>query len=188
MSMWLWGGVLVASIWIVHWGAEHLAEPLKKLRRQWGFTQVAGAAFIGLAAAGAEISISIVSAVRGVGDIGMGASLGANILAIPLIVTIAYWASRRERLGSDSPPESEPGESPSDHARNRRQRLLRIQRSGVTVPIPVLGDVEFEPARPAPQRALLAGVRFGRATKVSALLDAQPARRLAVGGPPLTFA
>lgn len=130
----------MASIWIVHWGAEHLAKPLKKLRRQWGFTQVAGAAFIGLAAASAEIGISVVSALRGVGDIGMGASLGANILAIPLIVTVAYWASRSERLGSGDPRDLEPGESRGDHARHRREHLLRIDRSGVAVlTLPYLG-------------------------------------------------
>lgn len=66
MSTWLWGLVLVAAIWAAHWGAERFAHPLKKLRRQWGFTAAAGGSFIGLAAANPEIGINIVSAFRGV--------------------------------------------------------------------------------------------------------------------------
>ena len=31
------------------WGAVHLADPLKKLRRQWGFSVAAGGSFIGIA-------------------------------------------------------------------------------------------------------------------------------------------
>ena len=43
-------------------GGEHLAHPLKKLRRQWGFTAGAGGSFIGLAAASPEVGINITSA------------------------------------------------------------------------------------------------------------------------------
>ena len=44
----VWVGVLLASVWLAHWGAEHLSDPLKKLRRQWGFSVAAGGAFVGL--------------------------------------------------------------------------------------------------------------------------------------------
>lgn len=53
----VWLSVLLASVFLAHWGAEHLSEPLKKLRRQWGFSAAAGGSFIGLAAAAPEIGI-----------------------------------------------------------------------------------------------------------------------------------
>ena len=127
MATWTWVLVLVAAVWAAHWGAEHLAAPLKKLRRQWGLSAVAGGAFIGLAAASPEIGINTASAFRGVGDIGLGASLGSNILAIPLVVTVAYWASRTSELRESD------GESRGAHARHRRERLLRVDRQAVTV-------------------------------------------------------
>ena len=105
MSTWIWALVLVAAIWAAHWGAERLAHPLKKLRRQWGFTAAAGGSFIGLAAASPEIGINVASAFRGVADIGLGTAIGSNVLAIPLVVTVAYVASRRERLGGGKPKE-----------------------------------------------------------------------------------
>lgn len=129
MTGWLWGLVLIPAVWLAHWGAERLAKPLKKARRRWGLTEVAGAAFVGLAAASPEIGINTTSAIRGVGDIGLGASLGSNILAIPLIVVVAYWASRKPILGEGK----EPGESEEEHRRHREEGLLRIKREAVWV-------------------------------------------------------
>ena len=63
MNIWIWAVVLVAAVWAAHWGAEQLDEPLKKLRRQWGLTQVAEAAFVGLAAESPEIGINVTSGV-----------------------------------------------------------------------------------------------------------------------------
>lgn len=129
MTTWVWVLVLLAAVWAAHWGAERLSKPLKKLRRQWGLTEVAGAAFVGLAAASPEIGINASSAIRSVGDIGLGASLGSNILAIPLVVTVAYVASRKRRLGGGD----EKGESEDEHQQHREQRLLRVKRDAVTV-------------------------------------------------------
>ena len=153
MSTWIWAGVLLAAVWAAHWGAERLADPLKKLRRQWGFSAAAGGAYIGLAAASPEIGINATSAVRGVSDIGLGTMLGSNIIAIPLMVLVAYWASRKERLGDesddgdgessedesdaraddDSGGSSDETENPEDHERHLRQGILRVKREAVTV-------------------------------------------------------
>ncbi|WP_230534401.1 sodium:calcium antiporter [Microvirga roseola] len=99
MGWFLWVPVLLAAVWAAHWGAEHLSKPLKKLRRQWGFSVAAGGSFVGLAAASPEIAINTTSAIRGVTDIGLGAMLGSNILAIPTMVTVAYFATRKRDLG-----------------------------------------------------------------------------------------
>lgn len=122
--MWLWALVLVAAVWAAHWGAEHLAHPLKKLRRQWGFSVAAGGSFIGLAAASPEVGISVASAVRGVGEISLGASLGSNVLAIPAMITVAYLATRTRTIE---------GKDEAAHARHLREHLLRVDRSAVRV-------------------------------------------------------
>ncbi len=146
MSAWLWGVVLLAAVWAAHWGAERIAEPLKKLRRQWGISQAAGGALIGIASASPEIGINTTSALRGVSEIGLGASLGVNVLAIPLVITVAYLASlkgrRRTKNGGGV---RETADSPGERAnqpRHVRDRLLPVQREAVTVhAIPYLAIV-----------------------------------------------
>lgn len=96
MGTWVWGLVLIAAVWAAHWGAERLSHPLKKLRRQWGFSVAAGGALVGFTAASPEIGINVTSAFRGVADIGLGVMFGSNILAIPAMVTVAYLATRKK--------------------------------------------------------------------------------------------
>ena len=131
MSAWIWALVLIAAVWVAHWGAEQLAHPLKKLRRQWGFTAAAGGSFIGLAAASPEIGINIASAVTGVAEIGLGAAIGSNILAIPLVVTVAYVATRSRMLGSAEGGDE--GESEAEHQRHVQHHVLGIHKRAVTV-------------------------------------------------------
>lgn len=76
-------------------GAERFSKPLKKARQQWGLTAVVGGSFVRLAAASSEIGINVVSAVRGVSDIGLGVMFGSNIVVIPLMVTTASSLPRR---------------------------------------------------------------------------------------------
>ena len=83
MSTWIWGLVLLAAVWAAHWGAERLARPLKKLRRQWGFTAAAGGSFIGLAAASPEIGINVASAAQV-----LLASAGLSVLALGAYFTV----------------------------------------------------------------------------------------------------
>ena len=131
MSIWLWTFVLVVAVWAAHWGAEHLAEPLKKLRKQWGFSVAAGGALVGIAAASPEIGINLTSAVRGVSEIGLGVMFGSNILAIPLMVIVAYAATRKQNIGD--------GEH-EGHKEHLEQHLIRVDRSAVTVQaLPYLG-------------------------------------------------
>ncbi|PHN01830.1 sodium:calcium antiporter [Flavilitoribacter nigricans] len=95
MNAWLWAGVLLLAAWAAHWGANQLLTPLKLLRKQWGLTASAGAAFLAIVTASPEVAINITSAARGVSDIGLGNLLGSNIISIPLMITIAYFASRK---------------------------------------------------------------------------------------------
>lgn len=119
----VWGAVLLLAVWAAHWGAERLASPLRKIRKQWGFSVAAGGSFIGLAAAAPEMGINATSAARGVADIGLGTMLGANIIAIPIMVTTAYLATRQLKQG--------PGQS--NHKQHRRDRIVAVDRGAVTV-------------------------------------------------------
>ncbi len=119
----LWVGVLLLAVWAAHWGAERLAEPLQKLRKQWGFSVAAGGSFIGLAAASPEIGINTTSAIRGVSDIGLGAMLGSNVIAIPLMVATAYMFTRKEKLGGEH----------ENHGQHRRERMVAVDPGAVKV-------------------------------------------------------
>lgn len=123
MNSALWALVLVAAVWGAHWGAEHLAKPLKKLRKSQGFSVAAGGAIVGLAAASPEIGINIASAVRGVGDIGLGTMFGSNVIAIPFMVVTAYFATRKL-------PKKK---AKKEHQSHLKQHLLKVDRTAVTV-------------------------------------------------------
>lgn len=94
MNLILWTLVLLASVWAAHWGADQLANPLQKLRKQWGLNEAAGAALVALATASPEIGTNTASALQGLSDIGLGNLLGSNIISVPVIVGVAYIASQ----------------------------------------------------------------------------------------------
>ncbi|WP_207462388.1 hypothetical protein [Azospirillum sp. SYSU D00513] len=146
MMTFFWGAVLVGSLWLAHWGAEHFSKPLKKLRKQWGFSVATGGSFVGLAAASPEIGINAASALRGSTDIGLGVTLGTNILAIPLMVTAAYLATRKVNIPDHA-----------GHERHRREHVVVVDGSAVTVQaLPYLGIVALFAllTLPAPWRGL----------------------------------
>ena len=139
MSTWIWGAVLLAAIWSADWGADKLAAPLKKLRRQWGITKVAGASLLAILTASPEVGISTVSAIRNASEIGLGTLLGSNIIAIPFIMTIAYIASRR-KFGQEGSTNDKTLEEA--HKEHLQQHLLSLSRKAATVlSIPYLGIV-----------------------------------------------
>lgn len=146
----VWAVILLGAVWLAHWGAEHLSSPLKKLRRQWGFSVAAGGSFIGLAAASPEIGINATSAIRGVGDIGLGALLGSNVLAIPMMVVVAYLATRKKGIGGHN-------SGHKNHGEHRREHLLQVDPQAVTVQaLPYLGIIALFAllTLPAPWRGL----------------------------------
>ena len=116
----VWAAVLLAAVWAAHWGAERLSAPLKKLRKQWGFSVAAGGSFLGLAAASPEMGINVTSAARDVSDIGLGAMLGSTVLVIPVIVTTAYLATRAALEGADK-----------EHKKHRRDHYVAVDKGAL---------------------------------------------------------
>lgn len=109
MSLWLSVLILIVAIGMVHWGAEQFSAALRQIRRHWGLSTSAGGAVLAIGSASPEVAINVMSAVRGVPEIGLGALLGANLIANPLVVTGAYIArhqrvARRRRKKQRRPP------------------------------------------------------------------------------------
>ena len=167
MTYLLWVPVLLAAVWAAHWGAEHLAAPLKKLRRKWGISVAGGGALVGLAASSPEVGIATTAALRGASDIGLGSSIGSNVIAIPIMVVTAYVATRKRRLGTDEDDGDEGNESDGGsehegsqhegHQEHIEEHRLAVDRQAVTVQaIPYLGLVALFAALtlPAPWRGL----------------------------------
>ena len=130
---WLWGAVLVAAVFAAHWGAEQLANPLKKLRRRWGFTAAAGGALVGLASASPDIGINTASAITGSADIGLGNMLGSNVVSVPGMVAVAYLATRKCRLGGKDGTARDTSSGGGDHRQHVDEQVLALDRQAVTV-------------------------------------------------------
>lgn len=125
MNLLLWSLALLGAILAAHWGADQLSVPLQKLRKQWGLSEAAGAAFVALATASPEIGTNTASALKGLSDIGLGNLLGSNIISIPAIVTVAYFANK-SRQNNSSDTGRDPSPLPERH-------LLRVKREALTI-------------------------------------------------------
>ena len=130
MEVWLWILVLGIAAWAAQWGADQLLTPLKLLRKQWGLTASAGAAFLAIVTASPEVAVNVTSAARGVSDIGLGNLLGSNIISIPLMVTIAYFASRKRFKNNE------------EHQKHLDKNILVLNKRSVSVlSLPYLGII-----------------------------------------------
>ena len=118
----IWFALLGVSLWAAHWGAEQAAAVLKKARAQLRISAVAGGALVGLASASPEVGINLVSAIQGVGDIGLGVAFGSNVIAIPLMVATGYVATRKKEL---------PGHE--GHVRHRDQKMIAVSEEAIIV-------------------------------------------------------
>ena len=136
-------------------------------------TAAAGGALVALVTAGSEVGINTTSALRDVTDIGLGMSLGSNVLAIPLTVTVVYLATRKRRLGEEeedsdgsgsdgsgsdgSGSSSEAGEGADEHRRHVENHFLPVAKETVTVlTLPYFGLLALVAVLtlPAPWRGL----------------------------------
>ena len=92
-----WFAAVLAGVAAMHWGSGRACRLLGFLRRIWGLPATAGGVFLGMATASPEISINVASVALGWPDIGLGAALGSNVPALPLIFGIAFLSVRLRR-------------------------------------------------------------------------------------------
>lgn len=153
MTACLWALVLIIAAWGAHWGAEQLVRPLKNLRKQWGLTSSGGAALLAIVTASPEVGINVTSALTVNAEIGLGNLLGSNIISIPLMVSIAYFATRK----TFKEKESNLNSKTKDHQHHLKEHILYLDQKTVTVLVlPYLGILALVALLtiPAPWRGL----------------------------------
>jgi cation:H+ antiporter len=96
----VWLAVIAAGILAMQWGAQRICAFCGMLRGRLGLAEVAGGALIGVATASPEISINTAAVLFGWPDLGLGAALGSNVPALPLVVIIAFLSTRLHRRQS----------------------------------------------------------------------------------------
>lgn len=89
----------------MQWGAARVCALLEVSCTRWGLPATAGGALMGLATASPEISVNLASVGFGWPDLGLGAALGSNVPALPLIFVLSYVSTRfAERRDAQTQP------------------------------------------------------------------------------------
>src|SRR3712207_6930160 len=82
----------------MQWGASRASAALDAYRGRVGLRATVAGALFGIATAAPEISVNVASVAFGWPDLGLGAALGSNVPALPLIFLLSwlslYVASR----------------------------------------------------------------------------------------------
>lgn len=113
LSLLLWLGLVIAGIGAMQWGAARVAATLGGYRGRLGLPGTVAGALLGIATAAPEISVNVASVVFGWPDLGLGAALGSNVPALPLVILLSYLSlrtapatGRRQAPAEESPPPS----------------------------------------------------------------------------------
>lgn len=94
LGLLLWVFLVIAGIASMQWGSAHASQALDDHRERVGLRGVVAGALLGMATAAPEICVNIASVTFGWPDLGLGAALGSNVPALPLVFLIA-WLSLR---------------------------------------------------------------------------------------------
>ena len=104
----LWAALVLLGIAAMQWGSSRICALLGTLRAHWGLPATVGGAFMGLATASPEISVNVASVAFGWPDLGLGAALGSNVPALPLVFLVAYLSTRFARGQGAGPAAAAP--------------------------------------------------------------------------------
>ncbi len=100
LQLLLWAVLVVAGIGAMQWGASRAAAALDVVRGRAGLRGTVAGALLGIATAAPEISVNLASVGFGWPDLGLGAALGSNVPALPLVVLLS-WLSLRAARSAD---------------------------------------------------------------------------------------
>ena len=89
-----WFALVLVGIYAMQWGASRAVGLLGSLRARFGLSAAAGGALMGVATAMPEISVNVASVAFGWPDLGLGAALGSNVPALPLVFVLSYLSTR----------------------------------------------------------------------------------------------
>jgi cation:H+ antiporter len=127
----LWLALVIVGIGAMQWGASCASEALDAYAGRAGMRGTVVGALLGMATAAPEISVNIASVAFGWPDLGLGAALGSNVPALPLIVLLS-WLSLRSA--------HKPGKAAQDPALKRTS----VSAAAVALPLPVVAPAAVE--------------------------------------------
>jgi cation:H+ antiporter len=107
-----WIALVLAGIYAMQWGAGRACGLLGHLRARFGLSAAAGGALMGVATATPEISVNVASVAFGWPDLGLGAALGSNVPALPLVFVLSYLSTRMAARNPAGPAEPPPRVQP----------------------------------------------------------------------------
>ena len=136
-----WFVLVLVGIYAMQWGASRAVGLLGSLRARFGLSAAAGGALMGVATAMPEISVNVASVAFGWPDLGLGAALGSNVPALPLVFVLSYLSTRfaaRTTAGpaEPPPPHVQPEAVPSQAA---PYALVLLLLAALTLPPPIAG-------------------------------------------------
>jgi cation:H+ antiporter len=102
LQLLLWAALVIVGIGAMQWGSSCASEALDVYRCRAGLRGTAAGALLGIATAAPEISVNIASVWFGWPDLGLGAALGSNVPALPLIFLLS-WLSLRSAHRAPQP-------------------------------------------------------------------------------------
>ena len=85
---------MLGGIAAMQWGGSRAAAALDGYRSRAGLRGVVAGALLGLATAAPEASVNVASVTFGWPDLGLGAALGSNVPALPLVFLLSFLATR----------------------------------------------------------------------------------------------
>jgi cation:H+ antiporter len=94
LALLLWLILVLVGIGAMQWGASKASAALNTLRVHVGLRATVAGALLGIATAAPEVSVNLASIAFGWPDLGLGAALGSNVPALPLVFLVA-WLSLR---------------------------------------------------------------------------------------------
>jgi cation:H+ antiporter len=106
----LWVALVAGGIGAMQWGAARASAALEAWRGRLGLRGVVAGALLGIATAAPEVSVNLASVGFGWPDLGLGAALGSNVPALPLVIAVAWLSRRAARAGA--PPAVAPATVP----------------------------------------------------------------------------
>ncbi|GJE15103.1 sodium:calcium antiporter [Methylobacterium longum] len=127
----LWLSLVIVGIGAMQWGASRASEALDAYAGRAGMRGTVMGALLGMATAAPEISVNIASVAFGWPDLGLGAALGSNVPALPLIVLLS-WLSLRSA--------HKPGKAAQDPALKRTS----VSAAAVEPHLPVVAPAAVE--------------------------------------------
>lgn len=137
-----WIALVLAGIYAMQWGASRAVGLLGHLRARYGLSAAAGGALMGLATATPEMSVSVASVAFGWPDLGLGAALGSNVPALPLVFVLSYLSTRMAARAARGAP----AEPPAPHVLPETAPvqavpylLVLLLLAALTLPPPVAG-------------------------------------------------